>query len=191
MKKVSPEEILDLVAYEKVRPEYLKRLIALKVPRRVFLGERLTFVFENRDTVMFQVQEMTRAERTVDENAIAHEVSVYNELIPEPHSLSATLMIEITDGSEIRAELDRLVGIDEHVSLRIGDEIVRASFDEKQFEEDRISAVQFVRFALGPTLAKHFADPSVEAALIVDHPNYQREQVLEDATRVSLAADLA
>lgn len=191
MKKVSPEEILDLVAYEKARPEYLKRLIALKVPRRVFLGEQLTFVFENRDTVMFQVQEMTRAERTVDERAIAHEVSVYNELIPEPHGLSATLMIEITDGSEIRKELDRLVGIDEHVSLRIGDEIVRASFDEKQFEEDRIAAVQFVRFSLGPNLAQRFADPSVEAALVVDHPNYQCEQVLEDATRASLAADLA
>jgi hypothetical protein len=191
VKKVSPEEILDLVAYEKVRPEYLERIIALKVPRRVFLGDRLTFVFENRDTVMFQVQEMTRAERTVDEAAIAHEVSVYNELIPETHGLSATLMIEITDGAEIRGELDRLIGIDEHVSLKIGDEVVRASFDEKQFEEDRISAVQFVRFPLGPELAKRFADPHVEVRLIVDHPNYRHEQALEGATRTSLAADLA
>ncbi len=191
MRKVSPDEILDLVAYEKVRPEYLKRVIAEKAHRRVFVGDRLTFIFENRDTVMFQIQEMTRAERTVDEEAIAHEVRVYNELIPGDHELSATMMIEITDGSEIRSELDRLVGIDEHVSMLIGDDRVRATFDEKQFEEDRISAVQFVRFPLGPERAARFADPSVPVRLVVEHPNYRRDQAIEGATRDALAADLA
>ncbi len=188
---MDPSEILDLTAYEKIRAEFLERIIALKKPRRVGVVDRLTFIFENRDTVIFQVQEMTRAERTVDEKEIATEVRIYNELVPGDHELSATLMIEIPKSEEIRSELDRLVGIDEHVILEVGDARVPATFDQKQFEEDRISAVQYVRFPLGPDLSARFADPAAPVSLRVDHPNYRESTKLEEATRASLAADLA
>ena len=102
MKPVEASEILDLTAYEKIREGYLAQTIAMKKHRRIPLGDRLTFIFENRDTVIFQIQEMTRAERTVAEEAIAEEVAVYNELIPGDHELSATLMIEIPEAGRIR-----------------------------------------------------------------------------------------
>jgi len=190
MRKVEPDEILDLTSYEKVRPERLERMIAMKQPRRIYVGDALCFLFENRDTVIFQIQEMTRVERTVSEEGIAAEVDVYNELVPAENELSATLMIEITDPGSIRARLDRLVGIDEHVHLDIGDASVRASFDEKQFEGDRISAVQYIRFPLGPDLAARFRDPSVPVELRVDHPNYAGKTRVEGAARASLSADL-
>lgn len=191
MRKVTPDEILDLTAYERVREEFLRRTIELKRPRRIYLGEQLCFVFENRDTVIFQIQEMTRAERSVDEAAIAAEVAVYNELVPGDHELSATLMIEIPDMDAIRPALDRLVGIDEHVLLEVGGEAIRARFDEKQFEEDRISAVQYVRFPLGPHLAGRFRDVSVPAQLRVDHPSLSVATPITGTARASLAADLA
>jgi hypothetical protein len=191
MQKVNVDEILDLTAYEKIRPEFLEKTIAMKEPRRVQVGESLCFIFENRDTVIFQVQEMTRAERTVDAAKIAEEVAVYNDLVPGEYELSATLMIQIPDLSKIRAELDRLIGIDEHVFLEVGGQRVQATFDEKQFEEDRISAVQYIRFPLGPELAARFRDPSVPARLCVDHENYAEASPLEGETRASLAADLA
>lgn len=191
MRKVSPDEILDLTAYERVREDFVRKTIELKKPRRIHLGEVLCFVFENRDTVIFQIQEMTRAERTVDPGAIATEVDVYNELVPGDHELSATLMIEIPDMDAIRPALDRLVGIDEHVLLEVGGEAIRARFDEKQFEEDRISAVQYVRFPLGADLAERFRDPAVPVVLRVDHPNLRAETVITGASRASLAADLA
>lgn len=190
MKRVDPSEILDLTAYEKIRPDFLKQIIALKKPRRISVGDRLTFIFENRDTVIFQVQEMTRAERTVDESEIATEVRIYNELVPGDYELSATLMIEIPKSEEIRSELDRLVGIDEHVVLEIGDARVRADFDEKQFEEERISAVQYVRFRLGKELSARFSDPTVSVVLRIDHPEYSESAEVEGASRASLAADL-
>jgi len=191
MRKVEPVEILDLTAYEKVRAEFLEKMIALKRPRRIHVGQNLCFIFENRDTVIFQIQEMTRAERTVAEQAIADEVAVYNELIPDADELSATLMIEIPDPMRIRAELDRLVGIDEHVFLEVGDGTARATFDDKQFETDRISAVQYIRFRLGPALAAQFRDPAVPVALCVDHPNYAARTPIEGESRATLAADLA
>jgi len=191
MRPLEPSDILDLTAYEKIREDFLEKTIALKRPRRIQVGDRLCFVFENRDTVRFQVQEMTRAERTVKEEAIAEEVAVYNELIPGENELSATLMIEIPEMDRIRGELDRLIGIDEHVFLDVGDESVRATFDAKQFEEDRISAVQYVRFPLGQKLAAAFRDPAVPAALRADHPSYQARTPIEGESRSSLAADLA
>ncbi len=190
MKKVEPTEILDLTAYEKIRPGFLERMIELKRPRRVHVGEILCFIFENRDTVIFQIQEMTRAERSVSEAAVAAEVAVYNELVPRDHELSATLMIEIPNQTSIRSQLDRLIGIDEHVHLDIGDESVRAAFDDKQFQEDRVSAVQYIRFPLGRDLATRFRDPSVSVELRVDHPNYAGKTAIEGEARASLSDDL-
>jgi hypothetical protein len=191
VKKLELSDVGDLVSYEKIREEFRARIIELKRPRRIQVGDQLTFVFEHRDTVLFQVQEMMRAERIVVEEEILAELAIYNELIPPEHGLAATLMIEITKQESIRSELDRLIGIDEHVSLEIGGEVVRATFDPKQFEEDRISAVQYIRFPLGRKLAERFADPSTPATLCVDHPNYRGRTSIEGASRASLAADLA
>jgi hypothetical protein len=191
MRPLKSTDILDLTAYEKIRDEYLAETILLKQPRRIHVGDRLCFIFENRRTVQFQIQEMTRAERTVKEEAIAQEVAVYNELIPKPHALSATLMIEIPDLSQVKSELDRLVGIDERVALQIGSERVPARFDEKQFETDRISAVQYVQFHLGESLSAAFRDPNVRVWLRVDHANYDFRTEIVGESRASLAADLA
>ncbi len=191
MKPLERSDLLDLVAYEKARDAILARTIARKIPRRIPVGDRLTFVFENRDTVFFQVQEMLRVERTVHDDKIQAELDVYNELIPGAHELSATLLIEIPDRREVRRELDRLIGIDEHVFLRVGDARVQAAFDPKQFEEERISAVQYVRFPLGPALAARFADPAVSVELSVEHPSYRAATPITGAARASLAADLA
>jgi len=191
MRGVRRDEVLDLTGYERVREAFLARTIALKRPRRISVGDRLTFIFENRDTVLFQIQEMLRAERTVKEERIEDEIAVYNELVPGANELSATLMIEIPEMRRIRAELDRLIGIDEHVFLDVAGESVRASFDAKQFESDRISAVQYMRFPLGPTLACKFCDPTVSARLRVAHPNYRESTELTGESRASLAADLA
>jgi hypothetical protein len=190
MRGVRREELLDLTGYERIREAFLEKTIELKRPRRIAVGDRLTFIFENRDTVLFQIQEMLRAERAVKEEKILEELAVYNELVPAANELSATLMIEIPETSQIRTELERLIGIDEHVVLDVDGSLVRASFDSKQFESDRISAVQYVRFVLGPELACKFCDPATPARLRVEHPNYRAAVELKGASRASLIRDL-
>lgn len=190
MRRVEASEILDLTSYEKIRSEFVANMIEVKRPRRIHVGKILCFIFENRDTVIFQIREITRVERCVSDEAIAAEVEVYNELVPRDHELSATLMIEIPNQTSIRPQLDRLIGIDEHVHLDIGGETVRASFDDKQFQEDRVSAVQYIRFSLGRDLASKFCEPRVPVELRVDHPNYAEKTAIEGEARASLAADL-
>jgi hypothetical protein len=189
--KVRFGEVLDLAQYEQLREGFRAHLIELKRPRRIAVGDRTSFLFENRATVLFQIQEMLRAERVAKQERVQEEIDVYNELIPGPFELSATLMIEIEAKEKIRGELDRLKGIDEHVFLDVGDAAIPASFDRKQFDEERISAVQYVKFPLGPLQARRFADPSVRVVLRVEHPNYRAATAIEGASRASLAADLA
>jgi len=190
VKRIRSQDVLDLSGYERVREEFRARLIELKRPRRIAVGSRLTFIFENYDTVLFQIQEMLRTEHTVKEEEIQAEIDVYNELIPAAYDLSATLMIEIPEADLIREELDRLIGIDERVLLEIGEASVPASFDPKQYEGDRISAVQYVRFPLGPELAERFADFEVPVSLRVVHPHYHASALIEGSSRASLAQDL-
>jgi hypothetical protein len=190
MKPVAPSEVLDIAAYERVRPEFMRKMIEHKRPRRIAVGDRLTFIFEDHDTVLFQIQELTRAERSVDPAEIAIECRIFNELVPGENELSATLMIEITGTRQIRAELDRLIGIDEHVFLEVGGSRVQARFDPKQREEDRISAVQYVRFPLGPELAARFCERATPVLLRVEHPNYRASAPIEGESRAALSADL-
>ena len=190
MKKIRSEDLLETEAYERAREQTVARLIEYKRPRRIPVGDRLTFLFENRETVIFQIQEMIRTEQIVKPERIQDEIDVYNELIPAEHGLSATLMIEIPDPSRIRKELERLIGIDEQVFMDVGEQTVHATFDPKQYKEDRISAVQYVRFRLGQEHSRAFSDPGVPAALVVDHPHYSARAVLAGATRASLIRDL-
>ena len=193
MKLLEPSEILNLVEYEKVRDARRRRIVELKKARRVSVGRYLTFVFENRDTVWFQIQEMVRAERIVADAKIAEEVEVYNGLLPQPGTLSATLMLEIEQAAEIKPVLDKLLGIDTrgYVKMTVGSRVIVGNFEAGHSDEERgkLSAVHFVSFALPPEAPERFV--TSEVALVVEHPNERARTVLSDETKRSLLGDLA
>lgn len=192
MKPVAVAEILNLYEYERVREQRRQRIIELKKSRRVPVGRYLSFVFENRETVWFQIQEMCRTERIVDPAKIAEEVEVYNTLLPRPGELAATMMIEIAEASEIKPVLDKLLGIDTraYVRLHVGPHTVVGLFEAGHSDEElgKLSAVHFVRFVLTPAAQRLFAE--AEVALVVDHPNERARTVLSAETKASVARDL-
>ncbi len=191
MRKVTLDEILGLERYEKIRDDFRRRIIELKTPRRVSVGDRVTFVFENRETVLFQIQEMLRAEHITDIDKVRFEVAVYNDLIPDERELSATMLIEITEQAEIRPALVRLIGIDQAVSLQIGSQFtIPGVFEGGRSTEDNLSAVQYVRFPLSAEACTAFRNGEEEARLVIAHPNYHAQTVLSPDTRRSLAVDL-
>jgi len=190
MNPLTAADLPPLEVFEAEREAMREAVIAHKAARRVALGEHVTLLFEDRETLRWQVLEMCRVEGIRDPEGMAHELRVYNELVPGPRELSATLFIEITEPGRIRPELDRLIGIDESVSLELGAERVRAAFDRRQLEEDRISAVHYLRFRLDAAQAAGFEDPATTVALRVDHPHYTSRSVLGDEVRRSLAVDL-
>jgi len=192
VRQLETSEILNLVEYEKVRDAQRRELIELKKRRRVSVGRYLTFVFENRETVWFQIQEMVRAERIVDEAKIAEEVGVYNTLLPGPGELAATMLIEISEALQIKPVLDKLLGIDtrDYVRLTVGPHVVVGDFETGHSDEERgkLAAVHFARFKLPPEARRTFRD--AEVTLVVEHPNERARTVLSDATKRALLHDL-
>jgi len=188
---ISINDILDIAQYEKARPEYRARMIEAKKHRRVHVGPVMTFVFENRDTVLFQIQEMMRVERLVHDEQIQHEIDTYSRLLPSRNELSATLLIEITEKEKIRSTLDSLVGLPEHcIYLVIGEKEIEAVFDEEQSEEGRISAVQYVRWKLEEQDIERFHFGQADVSIMIRHPNYHHFTRLTDQQREAIAKDL-
>jgi len=188
---ISIQNILNIAEYEKQRPEYRARMIEAKKNRRVHVGPVMTFVFENRDTVLFQIQEMMRVERMVHAEQIQHEIDTYSRLLPSHDELSATLLIEITEKEKIRSTLDSLVGLPEHcVYLVIGENENEAMFDEEQSEEGRISAVQYIRWKLDEQEIERLRFGQADVSLLIRHPNYHHFTRLTNEQREAIARDI-
>lgn len=191
MKPVDVSEIRSLADYERERDEFRKRVLTVKEPRRVTVGNHLTFLFENRDTVLYQIQEMLRVERISDPAAVAHEVETYNELVPGRDELTATLLIEFEDASERAVMLRALVGLERHVKLEVdGCDPCPAVFDERQMAPDKISSVHYIRFPLGKERAAALRRGAA-AEVVTDHPRLSARSALSAAQRAALAEDLA
>ena len=191
-RKLTLADIADVRAYERERVAFRSRVIELKQRRRVALGTLVTVLFENRDTMRFQVQEMARAEQLVTDDAIQAEIDVYNRMIPEPGQLCLTMFIELVTDEQLREWLPRLVGIQHHVVLRLPDgQEVRARTDEhheSQLTREAVtSAVHYLRFELSAAAVAAFGGPVV---LAIDHPQYLEEIELLPATVAELQRDL-
>jgi hypothetical protein len=190
------EDIADLRAYERTRDEYRAGIIALKRTRRVSVGPVVTLVFENRETIRFQIQEMARAEKMVSDEQIQGELDVYNPLIPGPGELSATLFIELTDEASLRQWLPKLVGIERTLEIRLGEgggtQVVRSVPEEAHAEqltrEEVTASVHYIRFELDPAQVEAFAAGPV--AVAVAHPEYRHETLLSPESRAELLRDL-
>lgn len=192
MRPLAPDDLLDIAAYEAERPAFRERVIALKKRRRAQVGALVTLVFENRDTVRFQIQEMMRAERIVAPERIQEELATYNQLIPGPNELRATLLIEITEQARLREILDQFIGVDRGGTtfLIVGDARVEAEYEGGRSKEDRISAVHYVTFPMTPAQAQAFEDSGAPASLEVSHRGYEASCPVSLEMRASLAEDL-
>jgi hypothetical protein len=194
--KLTLDDISDLRAYERERADFRTHIIDLKKRRRIHVGPVITFVFENRDTIRFQIQEMARAERILTDEGIETELRIYNPLIPEPAHLAATMFIELTSDEQLREWLPKLVGVESRVAFRLGEGAdateVRCIVDpdhEKQLTRDEVTAsVHYVHFAFSAEGVDRFERGPV--TLLVDHPEYRHEVLLPDATRRELTNDL-
>ena len=189
MRLITRADIKGPALYAGFRDDFRKRIIELKRPRRVSVGDRVTLVFENRHTLLFQIEEMLRAESITEDDKIQDEIDIYNALMPHDDSLSATLFLEVPPGADPRVELNRLVGLDEHVILHIGDHAIRAAFEPGRSTDERISAVQYTRYPLTPRAKAALLAEGTAIAVEIDHPEYEHRTDCDEATRASLAAD--
>ena len=181
MKRVTRQEILDYVTYGEHRDKFRKKIMKIKELRRINVAGDLSFLFENTDTVRYQIQEMMRVERIVKETDILYEIKTYNELLGYSGELGCTLLIEIDDPDEREEKLTQWLDLPRYLYLSLEDETrIRASFDERQIGDARLSSVQYIKFNTGGktpvAIGSDFPLFKVETALTAD----QKKALSED-----------
>jgi len=192
-RKLTLDDIADVRAYEREREAFRQHVIDLKRRRRVHVGTLVTFVFENRDTIRFQIQEMARVEKLTTDAEIQDELDIYNPMVPERGQLCATMFIELTSDAQVKEWLPKLAGIERSVLLVLpnGDR-VRAIVDEQHDQgltRDTVTAaVHYLRWELSPDQVASFGDGSV--AIEIELPAYREQSVLGQSTHAELMLDL-
>ena len=194
MNKLTRNDLYALEKYADIRPQFRSQVMAHKKNRQVAIGPNATLYFEDRLTMQYQVQEMLRIERIFEAQGINDELAAYNPLIPDGSNWKATFMVEFPDSEERREALKRLKGIEGKVWVRVaGFEPLRAHADEDLEREDqeKTSAVHFLRFELTPEMVKSVKQ-GARIATGIDHPAYTHQvDPVPQAVRDSLAQDLS
>ena len=186
MRPLRRDELVDFETYKDGREAFRAKVLAQKEPRRVHVGPHLTFLFENTDSVRYQVQEMMLVERIVKEADIVHELGTYNELLGGKGELGATLLIEIEEPQERDRKLREWLDLPKHLYAELPDGTkVRATVDPRQISDGRLSSVHYLKFDVKGL---------VPVALGCDLPAYAHRHVLTapqaDALRADLHSDL-
>ncbi len=189
---ITPDNLLSLEAYSKYRKNHKDAVLAQRRLRSVHLGEHMTLQFESELTIRYQIQEMLRIEKIFEEDGIQQEIDAYAPLVPDGSNWKATMMLEYPDVSERKRELARLIGVEDRVFVEVeGQPRAYAIADEDldRENEEKTSAVHFVRFELTPAMrAAVLAGASVK--LGCDHTHYPAHVSIQPDTLASLASDL-
>jgi hypothetical protein len=191
--EISRADILELDAYNKVRAERRQEIAAIKADRRVPVGPNATFYFECFDTMLYQIQEMLRAERG-GEGQLKDEIAAYNPLIPKGSDLVATIMFEIDDPVARHHFLSKIGNVEHHFLMEIAGEpvTVRPEEDlERTNEAGKASSIHFVHFDLTKDQIAKFKTAGTRVMVGVDHPHYGHVAIMSEQTRAALSEDLA
>ncbi|GLU33261.1 hypothetical protein Busp01_31030 [Trinickia caryophylli] len=184
---------MTLEAYAKARKSMRERVIAHKKDRIVRIGNHLTLLFEDELTIGYQIHEMLHIEKIFDEAGIQGELAAYLPLVPSGSNLKATMQIEYEGEVERRAALRRLIGIEDHVFVQVdGESPIYAIADEdlERDNDEKTSAVHFLRFEFSPGMRQCFLD-GMGLTIGCDHPSYPSPpERVPDNVRASLLNDL-
>lgn len=192
IQQITRDDLMSLEQYAEKRGEFRQQVLQHKKHRQIALGPNATLYFEDRLTLLYQIQEMLRIEKVFEAEGINEELAAYNPLIPDGRNFKATFMIEYPDPEVRAAQLEKMVGIEDLVWMQIGEHDKIWSIADEDLErstEDKTSAVHFLRFELDDDMA---ADLKAGASwrIGVQHPIYSYELAVDGETRASLLEDL-
>ncbi len=192
MNRLTQADLLSLADYERQRVNRRQEIIALKQRRRIEIGPLVTLVFENRQTLLFQIQEMLRAEHIVKPSNVQDELDVYNALLPHTGELSATLMIAVTNEADVKDILDSFQDFDrgDTLGLTMQNQTVFAEFESGHSKEDKVSAVHFIRMKIPPSLQRVLRADGSSARITLAHKNHVAEANVPLAMREEWLNDL-
>jgi len=192
MEKLAPTDLMSLEQYARERGAFRARVLKHKAQRTLGVGPNATWLFEDRLTVQYQVQEMLRTERIFEPEGIAAELAAYNPLIPDGSNWKVTLLLEF-EPAERPAALARLKGIEDRCFVQVA-QLARAfaiaDEDLERENAEKTAAVHFLRLELTAPMVQALRGGGALSAGI-DHPHYRHEVLVSSSVRDALLADLS
>jgi hypothetical protein len=190
--KLTVDDLYTLEVYARQRNEFRARVMEHKEHRKLHIGNHVTLLFEDRLTMLYQIQEMLRVERIFEEAGILAELEAYNPLIPDGANWKATMMIEFPDADERHRALKELIGIEDRVWVRIDGQVPVTGIADEDMERtssEKTASVHFLRFELDDTMVRAVKNGGA-LCVGVSHPRYDYSAEAHEALRESLIADL-
>ncbi|ARU61440.1 hypothetical protein CBW65_10805 [Tumebacillus avium] len=191
---IRKSDIVALPTYRQGRDEYVKKMIQYKKARRVRFNNDISILFENKNTVMFQIQELLHNEDLTDPKEIDEYIEIYSGMVPGAGELSATLFIETDEQTALTELLTKLKGIEHHLFLVVNGEQIQAKFEEEHDDREFTTSVHYLKFPMTETAIAYITNGSYEhedVKLVLDHPHMNVTIPLGYDTLESLAKDLA
>ena len=185
------QDLLTLEEYAEKRSSIRQETIQVKKLREVHLGSHIRMIFENKQTVQYQIQEMLRIEKIFESSEIQDELDVYNALVPNGSNLKATMMIEYPDVAERVEALSRLIGVEKSIYFQVDghDKVFPICNEDLERETDvKTSAVHFMRFEFDKNMIANFVSGS-DVKVGSTHPNYDYETSLDSQSQEALSED--
>lgn len=189
---ISKQDLIPLPTYRPRRDEYITKMIAYKKNRRIKLADHLSILFENKQTVLFQIQELINSEDLTDTGEIDEYISIYSSMLPDTNELSGTLFIEMDNQTLLEELLAKLKGIEHHLSLVVGSESIPAQFEEVHDDREFTTSVHYLKFSLTQSAVDYLKNSNIahELKLVLSHPNLPAEVSLSAEQIKSLTEDL-
>ena len=194
MEKLNKSDLFSLEEYSINRDSFRKKVLEEKQYRKVYIGEHVVLLFENKNTIQYQIQEMLRIEKIFDAEGIQEELDAYNPLIPDGSNLKAVMLIEYPNVEERKEKLKILKGIEKKIWIKVGSHnkiFAIADEDLEREDETKTSAVHYLRYEFSPSMINDWKN---DASIVmgIDHENYQSsETIISSDISSSLSADFA
>ena len=194
MEKLNKSDLFSLEEYSINRDSFRKKVLEEKQHRKVYIGEHVVLLFENKNTIQYQIQEMLRIEKIFDAEGIQEELDAYNPLIPDGSNLKAVMLIEYPDVEERKEKLKILKGIEKKIWIKVGSHnkiFAIADEDLEREDETKTSAVHYLRYEFSVSMITDWKNGS-SIVMGIDHENYQSsETIISSDISSSLSGDFA
>jgi hypothetical protein len=194
MEKLNKSDLFSLEEYSINRDSFRKKVLEEKQHRKVYIGEHVVLLFENKNTIQYQIQEMLRIEKIFDAEGIQEELDAYNPLIPDGSNLKAVMLIEYPNVEERKEKLKILKGIERKIWIKVGSHnkvYAIADEDLEREDETKTSAVHYLRYEFSVSMINDWKNGS-SIVMGIDHENYQSsETIISSDISSSLSGDFA
>ncbi|HJV31683.1 MAG TPA: DUF3501 family protein [Bacillales bacterium] len=190
-KMITRQDIPSLSTYRQGREEYLQKMITYKNERRIKLAEHISVLFENKNTVLFQILELIHSEDLEDPSEIEEYIEIYSGMLPNENELSATLFIELDDQIKLTDLLVKLKGIEHHLFLSVDGETVQAVFEEEHDDREFTTSVHYLKFPLTQTAKNLLLNEEACVTLELNHPHLTASVTLPSNSVRNLQKDLS